>query len=51
VRWVIEKKAGAEWKQLVLKSIQPVGKGLCFSDASELGKLYAPVLSAHGKIK
>jgi len=49
VGWVIEKKAGAEWKQLVLKSIQPVGAGLYFSDAAELGKLYAPVLSAHGK--
>ena len=30
VGWVIEKKASAEWKQLVLKSIQPVGEGLCF---------------------
>jgi hypothetical protein len=33
-----------------LKSIQPLGEGLCFSDAAELGKLYAPVLWAHGKI-
>jgi hypothetical protein len=46
VGWVIEKKASAEWKQLVLKSIQPVGEGLYFSDAAELGKLYAPALSA-----
>lgn len=45
--WVIEKKAGAEWKQLILKSIQPVGEGLRFSDAAELEKLYAPVLTAH----
>jgi transcriptional regulator GlxA family with amidase domain len=44
--WVIEKKAGAEWKRLILKSIKPVGEGLSFADAPELGKLYAPVLSA-----
>lgn len=46
VGWVIEKKADAEWKQLILKSIRPVGEGLSFADAPELGKLYAPVLSA-----
>jgi transcriptional regulator GlxA family with amidase domain len=43
--WVIEKKASAEWKQLVLKSIKPVGEGLSFADAPELAKLYAPVQS------
>jgi len=48
VGWVIEKKASAEWKMLVLKSILPVGEGLCFSDAAELGKLYAPALSTSG---
>ena len=42
VGWVIEKKADKEWKELVLKSIQPVGEGLRFSDAPELLKLYAP---------
>ena len=41
VGWVIEKKADKEWKDLVLKSIQPVGEGLKFSDATELSKLYA----------
>jgi len=41
VSWVIEKKADKYWKELVLKSIQPVGEGLRFSDAAELGKLYA----------
>jgi transcriptional regulator GlxA family with amidase domain len=41
--WVIEQKAGREWKDLVLKSIQPVGEGLRFADAEQLGKLYAPV--------
>jgi len=40
--WVIEKKADKEWKDLVLKSIQPVGEGLKFSDAPELMKLYGP---------
>lgn len=40
--WVIESKANAEWKELVLKSIQPVGEGLSFSDAEEMAKLYAP---------
>ena len=34
--WVIEKKADKAWKELVLKSIQPVGEGLSFSDATEL---------------
>lgn len=42
VGWVIEQKAGREWKDLVLKSIQPVGEGLRFADAEQLGKLYAP---------
>src|SRR5262245_25792659 len=46
VGWVIEKKANAEWKQLILKSIKPVGEGLSFADASELTRLYAPVMSA-----
>jgi len=47
VGWVIETKASAEWKQLILKSIKPVGEGLSFADAAELGKLYAPALSAN----
>jgi len=46
VGWVIEKKASAEWKQLILKSIKPVGEGLSFADAPDLGRLYAPILSA-----
>ncbi len=43
VGWVIESKANAEWKELVLKSIRPVGEGLSFSDAEQLAKLYAPL--------
>jgi transcriptional regulator GlxA family with amidase domain len=46
VGWVIEKKADTEWKELVLKSIQPVGEGLKFSDAPELLKLYGPSAKA-----
>lgn len=44
--WVIEKKADKEWKELVLKSIQPVGEGLSFSDAPELLRLYGPSVKA-----
>ena len=46
VGWVIENKADKEWKDLVLKSIQPVGQGLRFSDAPELFKLYGPTAKA-----
>ena len=42
IAWVIERKADSAWKELVLKSVQPVGEGLSFSDAPELAKLYAP---------
>ncbi|MEP6848623.1 MAG: DJ-1/PfpI family protein [Acidobacteriota bacterium] len=43
IGWVIEKLADAEWKDLVIKAIQPVGEGLFFDDAESLKKLYAPV--------
>ena len=43
VGWVIEKKANRGWKDLVLKSIQPVGEGLSYADATELEKLYEAV--------
>ena len=43
VGWVIEKKADRGWKDLVLKSIQPVGEGLSYADATELEKLYEAV--------
>ncbi len=41
IGWVIENLADADWKNLILKSIQPVGEGLFFSDAEDLKKLYA----------
>jgi transcriptional regulator GlxA family with amidase domain len=44
--WVIERKADKAWRDLVLKSIQPVGEGLSFSDAAELAKLYGPTPKA-----
>ena len=47
VGWVLERKANKEWKELVLKSIQPVGEGLRFSDAAELIKLYASPAKAN----
>jgi putative intracellular protease/amidase len=42
IGWVIENLADADWKNLVLKSIQPVGEGLFFDDAENLTRLYAP---------
>jgi transcriptional regulator GlxA family with amidase domain len=47
VGWVLERKADKAWKELVLKSIQPVGEGLKFSDATELVKLYATPAKAN----
>ncbi len=41
--WTIENLAGRDWRELVLKSVQPVGEGLFFNDAESLTKLYAPV--------
>ncbi len=49
IGWVIENLADAEWKDLVLKSIQPVGEGLFFDDAETLTKLYAPITKAAEK--
>ncbi|HUR99933.1 MAG TPA: DJ-1/PfpI family protein [Pyrinomonadaceae bacterium] len=43
VGWVIEKLADTEWKNVVIRSIQPVGEGLFFDDVERLQKLYAPV--------
>jgi putative intracellular protease/amidase len=42
IGWVIENLADKSWRDLVLKSIQPVGEGLFFDDAENLTKLYAP---------
>jgi putative intracellular protease/amidase len=42
VGWVIENLAGKDWREVVLKSIQPVGEGLFFDDVPQLAKLYVP---------
>ncbi len=42
IGWVIENLADPDWKNLVLRSIQPVGEGLFFDDLEEIKKLYAP---------
>ncbi|MEP6902312.1 MAG: DJ-1/PfpI family protein [Actinomycetota bacterium] len=42
IGWVIENLADKSWRELVLKSIQPVGEGLFFDDAENLARLYAP---------
>jgi transcriptional regulator GlxA family with amidase domain len=41
--WTIENLASKEWRELVLKSVQPVGEGLFFDDAGNLTKLYVPI--------
>ena len=41
IGWVIENLADKSWSELILKSIQPVGEGLFYSDAENLAKLYA----------
>ena len=41
--WVIEKLADTEWRDVVIRSIQPVGEGLFFDDVERLQKLYVPV--------
>jgi putative intracellular protease/amidase len=48
IGWVIENLAGADWRNLVLKSIQPVGEGLYFDDVDGLQPLYTPVASGAG---
>ncbi len=49
VGWVIENLAGGDWRDIVLKSIQPVGEGLFFDDVEKLQKLYAPAAKSAGK--
>ncbi len=46
IGWVVENLADKNWRDLILKSIQPVGEGLFFGDAENLTKLYSPVIKA-----
>jgi putative intracellular protease/amidase len=41
IGWIVENLADKSWRDLILKSIQPVGEGLFFDDAENLTKLYA----------
>lgn len=50
VGWVIENLADADWRDLILKSIQPVGEGLFFDDAKNLTKLYAPMTKVSARV-
>ena len=49
IGWVVEKLADKNWRELIIKAIQPVGEGLFFEDAERLQQLYRPVkISAAG---
>ncbi len=50
VGWVVEELLGREARDLVLKSVQPVGEGLGFADATALNglKQYAGAASGRG---
>ncbi len=50
IGWVVENLADTEWKNLILKSIQPVGEGLFYSDAENLTRLYSPMTKASAKV-
>lgn len=39
--WVIERALGAEVRDAVIKSVQPVGEGMSFADVHVLEKMYA----------
>ncbi|HEX8367302.1 MAG TPA: DJ-1/PfpI family protein [Pyrinomonadaceae bacterium] len=46
IGWIVENLADKDWRDLILKSIQPVGEGLYFADAENLARLYAPKTAA-----
>ena len=50
VGWVIERLADAEWRDLVLRSIQPVGEGLFFDDVEKLQPLYKGRIAAQASV-
>ena len=43
IGWVVENLADKDWRELILKAIQPVGEGLFFEDAERLATMYRPV--------
>ncbi len=44
--WVIETALGADARRRVLRSVQPVGEGLAFTDEAEVAAAYAPAAPA-----
>lgn len=50
IGWVVENLADKSWRDLILKSIQPVGEGLFFADAENLTRLYVPVKEASANV-
>ena len=42
IGWVVEKLASEDWRELIIKAIQPVGEGLFFEDAERLKAMYRP---------
>lgn len=50
IGWVVENLADKHWRDLILKSIQPVGEGLFFDDAKDLTRLYAPITKASARV-
>jgi transcriptional regulator GlxA family with amidase domain len=50
IGWVVENLANEDWRDLILKSIQPVGEGLFFDDAENLTRLYEPKTKARARI-
>jgi putative intracellular protease/amidase len=40
IGWVVEALAGRDWRDLIIKAIQPVGEGLFFEDAEALQQMY-----------
>jgi transcriptional regulator GlxA family with amidase domain len=46
IHWMVKNLADADWANLIIKAIQPVGEGLFFDDAEDLKKLYAPPIKA-----
>jgi transcriptional regulator GlxA family with amidase domain len=43
IGWVVEALAGKDWRELIIKAIQPVGEGLFFADSDALQAMYRPV--------
>lgn len=50
IGWVVENLADKDWRDLIIKSIQPVGEGLFFDDAEDLTRLYAPKTKAGASV-